>query len=69
MDPLSEGTTLISAQVPMAEMLHYATTLRSLTQGRAAYSMHLLGYEEAPSHVTQQVAAAHQKEREQKEHK
>jgi len=52
----------------MAEMFRYATTLRSLTQGRASYSMHLLGYEEAPPHVTQQVAAAYQKAREQREH-
>ncbi|HWE64800.1 MAG TPA: elongation factor G [Chloroflexota bacterium] len=69
MDPLDEATTQIAAHVPMAEMLRYGTTLRSLTQGRASYSMHLLGYEEAPSHVTQQVAAAHQQAREAKEHK
>jgi elongation factor G len=69
MDPIDDGMTLISAHVPMAEMLHYATSLRSLTQGRAAYAMHRLGSEEAPPHVTQQVAAAHQKAREQKEHK
>jgi elongation factor G len=53
----------------MAEMLHYATTLRSLTQGRASYTMRVLGYEEAPPHVAQQVADAHQRAREQKEHK
>jgi len=69
MDPLSEGLTQINAHVPMAEMLHYATTLRSLTQGRATYSMHLLGYEEAPPHITQQAAAAYAKSRETKEHK
>jgi elongation factor G len=69
MDPVDAGMTLVTAHVPMAEMLHYATSLRSLTQGRAAYSMHLLGYEEAPPQVTQQVAAAYQKAREQKEHK
>ena len=68
MDPLDETTTKISAQVPMAEMFRYATTLRSLTQGRASYSMRLLGYEEAPPFVAQQVAAAHQKAREAKEH-
>lgn len=69
MDPLDEGQTQISAHVPMAEMFRYATTLRSLTQGRGSYSMHLLGYEEAPSHVAQQVAATHQRVREAKEHK
>jgi elongation factor G len=69
MDPVNDGMTEVTAHVPMAEMFKYATTLRSLTQGRATYSMHLLGYEEAPPHITQQVAAAHQKARELKEHK
>jgi elongation factor G len=69
MDPSSDGMTDIKAQVPMAEMFRYATTLRSLTQGRASYTMHLLGYEEAPAHITQQVSAAYHKAREQKEHK
>ena len=68
MDPISDDMTEVRAHVPMAEMFRYATTLRSLTQGRASYSMHLLGYEEAPPHVTQQVAAAYQKAREQREH-
>jgi len=69
MDPVSDGLTEIKANVPMAEMFRYATTLRSLTQGRASYTMHLLGYEEAPAHITQQVSAEYQKAREQKEHK
>jgi elongation factor G len=69
MDPLDDGTTNITAHVPMAEMFRYATTLRSLTQGRASYTMHTLGYEEAPAHVAQQVALAHQHEKEQREHK
>ena len=68
MDPISDGMTEVKANVPMAEMFRYATTLRSLTQGRASYSMHLLGYEEAPPHVTQQISAEYQKAREQKEH-
>ncbi len=69
MDPVSDGMTQITAHVPMAEMFRYATTLRSLTQGRASYTMHMLGYEEAPAHVAQQVAQAHQREKEQREHK
>jgi elongation factor G len=68
MDPLPDEMTEIRAHVPMAEMFRYATTLRSLTQGRASYSMHLLGYEEAPAHVAQQVSAQYHKAREQKEH-
>ncbi|HVA90364.1 MAG TPA: elongation factor G [Chloroflexota bacterium] len=69
MDPSGDGMTQIAAHVPMAEMFRYATTLRSLTQGRASYTMHVLGYEEAPSHVAQQVAQTHQHEKEQREHK
>jgi elongation factor G len=69
MDPSSEDMTEIRAHVPMAEMFKYATTLRSLTQGRATYTMHLLGYEEAPPHIMQQVSAEYHKAREQKEHK
>ncbi len=68
MDPVSDGMTEVRANVPMAEMFRYATTLRSLTQGRASYTMHLLGYEEAPAHITQQVSAEYHKSREQKEH-
>jgi elongation factor G len=69
MDPSSDGMTEVKAHVPMAEMFRYATTLRSLTQGRASYTMRLLGYEEAPPYVTQQVSAAYHKAREQREHK
>ncbi|HEY8285955.1 MAG TPA: elongation factor G, partial [Chloroflexota bacterium] len=69
MDPTGEGMTQIAAHVPMAEMFRYATTLRSLTQGRASYTMQVLGYEEAPAHVAQQVAQVHQHEKEQREHK
>ena len=69
MEPLDESTTRITAQVPMAEMFRYATTLRSLTQGRATYSMSVLGYEEAPPQVAQGVAAAYRTSREAKEHR
>ncbi len=68
MDPMSDGMTEVRAHVPMAELFRYATTLRSLTQGRASYTMHLLGYEEAPPHIMQQVASEYQKAREQREH-
>lgn len=54
----SEGRKMtIRALVPEAELYKYATTLRSLTQGRAAHHRKLHGYEEAPGHVAQKVAA------------
>ncbi len=62
MEPAEQGMQRISAQVPMAEMLRYATDLRSITQGRAHFTMELAGYEEAPANVQQSVIEAHKKE-------
>jgi elongation factor G len=42
------GSQVIQANVPLAEMFGYAMHMRSITQGRAAYSMHFARYEEAP---------------------
>ncbi|HZT06613.1 MAG TPA: elongation factor G [Chloroflexota bacterium] len=49
------GTTTISADVPQAEILRYATDLRALTQGRGTYSMRFSHYQEVPAHVAQQL--------------
>ena len=51
------GTQIISARVPLSEMFGYATEMRSRTQGRATYSMHFDRYEQAPSHVSEEVIA------------
>ncbi len=51
------GGKLISALVPLAEMFGYSTTLRSLTQGRATYSMEFKHYAAVPRHILEQVAA------------
>jgi elongation factor G len=48
----------VRAQVPLAEMFGYSTALRSLTQGRAVYSMEFKHYAEAPRQVVAQVIAA-----------
>lgn len=45
----------ITALVPLAEMFGYATTVRSLSQGRASHSMEFHHYEEVPDNVAQQV--------------
>ena len=47
---------VIAAQVPLAETFGYATDVRSLTQGRATYSMEFDHYEEAPDQVAREVA-------------
>ncbi|MEK7068164.1 MAG: elongation factor G, partial [Patescibacteria group bacterium] len=48
---------VIDAKVPLAEMFGYATQLRSMTQGRASYSMELFGYEEVPRNKAQEIIA------------
>ncbi len=46
---------IISCEVPLAEMFGYATHLRSLTQGRATYSMQFNKYNEVPAHITETI--------------
>ncbi len=46
---------VIDAKVPLAEMFGYATTLRSMSQGRANYSMEFLHYAEAPRHIVEEI--------------
>jgi len=54
MEDTPSGKT-IRANVPLAEMFGYATELRSMTQGRANYSMEFLNYAEAPNSVADEV--------------
>jgi elongation factor G len=49
------GIKLIKAEVPLAEMFGYSTQLRSLSQGRATYSMEFKHYSEAPKNVTEAI--------------
>jgi elongation factor G len=50
-------TTVVRAAVPLAEMFGYATDLRSMTQGRASYSMELSHYAEVPGNLAQELVA------------
>ncbi|MHB2054935.1 elongation factor G [Pantoea dispersa] len=52
------GARIIRAEVPLAEMFGYATTLRSMSQGRATYSMEFAHYAEAPRNVAEAIIAA-----------
>ena len=47
---------VIKAFAPLAEMFGYATTLRSMTQGRAIYSMQFARYEQAPRTIAEEIA-------------
>jgi elongation factor G len=49
------GAQVITAKVPLAEMFGYSTQLRSMTQGRANYSMEFLAYEETPKNVREEI--------------
>ncbi|MCZ4304414.1 elongation factor G [Zoogloeaceae bacterium G21618-S1] len=55
MDDIAGDMKGIRAEVPLAEMFGYATSLRSLTQGRATYSMEFKHYSEAPKNVAEAV--------------
>ena len=52
------GGKIIRAEVPLAEMFGYSTTLRSLTQGRATYTMEFKHYAETPKTVAEAVISA-----------
>jgi elongation factor G len=57
---------IIEAQVPLAEAQRYAIDLKSMTQGRATYTMELDHYEEVPAQITQKIIAHRQAEKAEK---
>lgn len=52
------GQTVVRAQVPLANLFGYVTTLRSLTQGRASPSMEFDHYEPVPTNVAMEIRKA-----------
>jgi elongation factor G len=64
MEPNGDGTTTVRAQVPMAEMLRYASDLRSLTGGRGTFEQTFSHYDEVPSHIAEKVTAEARKQKE-----
>jgi elongation factor G len=64
MDTAGDGTQVVAAHVPQAEIFSYATELRSLTHGRGTFTATLDHYEEVPQHVAEKVIEAHRKEAE-----
>ncbi len=60
-----EGTkSVVQFEVPLAEVLTYASDLRSMTQGRGVYSMEFSNYGRVPSHLQEQIVAQARRERE-----
>jgi elongation factor G len=58
MDDMVGGGKAIRAEVPLSEMFGYSTTLRSMTQGRATYTMEFKHYSEAPKNVADAIVSA-----------
>ncbi len=58
MDDMVGGGKILRAEVPLAEMFGYSTSLRSATQGRATYTMEFKHYAEAPKNVADAVITA-----------
>ena len=58
------GKQRVKASVPQAEVARYSIDLRSMTGGRAAFTMHFSHYEEVPSHLADKIIAAAQQEKE-----
>ena len=58
MEDMVGGGKAIKAEVPLSEMFGYSTTLRSMSQGRATYSMEFKHYTEAPRNVAEAIVAA-----------
>ena len=57
MDDLPGGTKQIRVEVPLSEMFGYATSMRSMSQGRATYSMEFVKYSETPRNVAEAIIA------------
>jgi len=57
-----KGRSVVTAQVPLAEMQRYTTDLRSFTGGRGVFTMEFSHYEVVPTHIAQELIAARQKE-------
>jgi len=61
MEDILGGGKVIKAEVPLSEMFGYSTTLRSMSQGRATYTMEFKHYTEAPRNVSEAIMAARAK--------
>ncbi len=61
-----DGFSQIEAEVPLAEMFGYSTTLRSATQGKAEFTMEFARYSVAPSNVTEELVKKYQQEKKEK---
>ena len=62
-----EGSyTVVEAEVPLSEMFGYSTTLRSLTQGKAEFTMEFSSFKAVPKSVSEELVKKYQEEKNQK---
>ncbi|MDO5725399.1 MAG: elongation factor G [Tissierellia bacterium] len=62
MDQQADGSQLLIAEAPQAELFEYAIDLRAMTQARGSFKMEFVRYEEVPSNITEKVMAEANKE-------
>ena len=61
---VTDGTCIITAEVPLAEMFDYANEIRSMTQGKGSFSMEFKCYRQAPKSIQEAVLAKRRREKE-----
>ncbi|NLB43234.1 MAG: elongation factor G [Clostridiales bacterium] len=64
MNPVGNGQQEVVAEVPQAEMVKYATDLRSMTQGRGSFKLSFVRYEEVPGNISTKIIEQSKKEAE-----
>ena len=57
MDPIGDGEQVLTAEVPMAEMMSYAIDLRSMTQSRGSFTFDFVRYEDCPGAAQEKAIA------------
>lgn len=60
---VTDGTCVINSEVPLSEMFDYANEVRSMTQGKGAFSMEFKCYRLAPRNITEEVLEKRRKEK------
>ena len=59
---VNDGSCIILAEVPLAEMFDYANEIRSMTQGKGSFSMEFKAYRQAPKNIQEDVLEKRRKE-------
>jgi elongation factor G len=63
MDAMPGGLQIVKATVPLAEVLSYSSTLKSMTSGQGSYTLEFHSYQPVPAHEQQKIVEKYQKSR------